>query len=337
MSEPDRASPAIGLNLHTHLEGSVRPNTAAELAAQFGIPAPAEGWDAALRMREPGTLTTYLDHVAPTYPLFRSPDAVYRMVWEAVEDAMLDGQAFLELRFGPATHVSPTMTMQAVVQAAADGITDAVRATRMPAGLVACALRHHDPETNREVARVAAAFAGRGMVGFDVAGDELLFPSLEPIREPFAIAAAVGLGLTAHAAEAGPPSAVRDAVELLGVRRIGHGSRLADDPDLLRWAAGEGVCIEVCPTSNVLTGAAPSIEEHPARTFVEAGCRVVVGDDDPITANITLSGELAGLRDRAGLDAAQMAAIQDASVEVSFTDASTRSAIRDRLSAGGAG
>ena len=324
-------APAMGLNLHSHLEGSVRPSTAAELAESLRIPTPAEGWEAALHMRDPGTLTALLVHVAHAYSLFRSPEAIYRLVREAVEDATLDGQAFLELRFGPATHASPSVPLHTVVDAASTGLRDASREMGMPAGLVVCALRHHDPDTNREVAQAAAAFAGRGVVGFDVAGDELLFPSLEPMREPFAIASAAGLGLTAHAAEAGPASAARDAVELLGVARIGHGSRVADDPELLRWAADAGICIEVCPTSNILTGAAPSHKRHPVRAFVDAGCRVVVGDDDPTTTGSRLSAEIAGLGERVGLDASQVAAIHATSLDVAFADGSTRAAIRARL------
>lgn len=331
MIGPALRAPVAGLNLHSHLEGSIRPATAAQLAEGLGVPSPPEGWDAALHMREPGTLTTFLAHVAHAYPLFRSPEALYRLAWEAVEDAMLDGQAFLELRFGPATHASPSMPLQAVVDAVSNGLRDASRNTGLPAGLIVCALRHHDRDTNRDVARTAAEFAGRGVVGFDVAGDELLFPSLEPMREPFAIASASGLGVTAHAGEAGPASAVRDAVELLGVGRIGHGSRIADDPELLRWAADAGICIEVCPTSNVMTGAAPSYQRHPVRAFLEAGCRVVVGDDDPTTTGIRLTAEVAALSDRVGLDASQLASIQATSIDVAFADASARATILERL------
>lgn len=288
-------------------------------------------------MAEPGTLTTFLAHVAHAYPLFRSPETLYRLVREAVEDAMSDGQAFLELRFGPATHASASMPLEAVMESATSGVRDAARETGMPAGLVVCALRHHDLETNRAVARAAAHYAGRGVVGFDVAGDELLFPSLQPMREPFGIAASAGLGLTAHAAEAGPADAARDAVELLGVSRIGHGSRIADDPEMLRWVAAAGICIEVCPTSNVLTGAVASHARHPVRAFLDAGCRVVMGDDDPTTIGSRLTAEFAALRDRVGLDASHVAAIQETSVEMAFVDASVRSAIRARQTPDGGG
>jgi adenosine deaminase len=279
-------------------------------------------------MREAGTLTTFLEHVAHAYPLFATPDAVRRLVADAIVDAAADGTRYLELRFGPATHVGTHMTLDEVIGAACEGVGDARLAGSTDAGLVVCALRHHDRATNVAVARAAARFAGNGVVGFDVAGDELVFPDLEPLREPFAIAAAAGLGLTAHAAEAGPASAARDAVALLGVRRIGHGSHAAEDPELLRWAADEGVCFEVCPTSNVLTGAAPSYESHPVRAFVAAGCDVVLGDDDPSTTGSGLADELELLETAVGLTPTDVARIRRESIERVFCEGSVRQALR---------
>ncbi len=321
---------AVGLNLHTHLEGTIRPQTAAELAEAHGVPAPSGGWEAALRMREAGTLTTFLEHVAAAYPLFATPDAVARIVAEAVEDAAADGVAYLELRFGPATHAS-TMSIGEVIGAAAAGVREGTRRSGLPAGLVVCALRHHDGDTNEEVARAAAGHAGQGVVGFDVAGDELRFPSVEPMVRPFGIAAAAGLGLTAHAAEAGTAQHARDAVERLGVRRIGHGIRAIDDREILRWAADAGICFEQCPTSNVLTGAVASYAEHPIRAFLEAGCEVVIGDDDPTTTGAPLSAEIAHLTTDVGLGPDEIRRIHTASVERVFCDDSTRAALRERL------
>jgi adenosine deaminase len=326
-----REGGVVGLNLHTHLEGSVRPRTAAELAASSGVAEPAGGWHAALRMREPGTLTTFLAHVAETYPLFSTPEAVGRLVAEAVEDAGADGVAYLELRFGPATHANARMSIADVVRAACDGLAEGIRRSGTPAGLITCALRHHDEATNEAVGRAAADHAGRGIVGFDVAGDELLYPSLEPMERPFAIAAAAGLGLTAHAAEAGSAQHVREAVQRLGVRRVGHGIRAVDSDEVVRWAADDGVCFELCPTSNVLTGAVPSYAEHPIRAFLAAGCDVVIGDDDPTTTGVPLAAELGRLVDLAGLSTEEVRRIHDTSVARAFCDDSTRAALRDRM------
>ena len=281
-------------------------------------------------MAAPATLTDFLGHVALVYPLLGTPEAMRRVVHEAVVDAAADGTLYLELRFGPATHARRGFELE-------PGRRGRVRwrgvgrgGHRHAAGIVVCALRHHDDDTNAAVARAAAGMAGRGVVGFDVAGDEALYGDLGRMRTPFAIAAAAGLGLTAHAAEAGPAAAVRSAVEVLGVRRIGHGSRAAEDPELLAWAADRGVCFEVCPTSNVFTGAASSYAEHPMRAFAAAGCDVVVGDDDPITIGRRLRGEFAAIADEVGIEPDAVRRIHAASIARAFCEPSTRRFIASR-------
>lgn len=325
----------MGLNLHTHLEGWVRPGTAADLARQMGVAVPPTGWEGALRMREPADLTVFLAHVAAAYPVLGSYDAMRRVAREAVEDAAADGCDFLEIRFGPSTHARPGFAIPDVIAAACEGLAEGSVAAGLPVGLVACLLRHLDDETNLAIARAAADAAGRGVVGLDVAGDELLFPDLARYREPYAIARAAGLGLTAHAAEAGPPRAAREAAEWLGATRIGHGSHVVDDPEVLAWTAGEGIAIEVCPTSNVLTGAAPSLREHPMHAMLRAGCRVVLGDDNPINIGTRLAAEERRLVEEGGLDPGDLARIHATAVEVAFTDDTTRASLRRRLSEAG--
>jgi len=165
------------------------------------------------------------------------------------------------------------------------------------------------------------------VVGFDVAGDELLFPDLSPYVRPFQCAAAAGLGLTAHVAEAGPAGNVRDAHDRLGVRRIGHGSRLGGDPDALAWSVDHGMCLEVCVTSNVFTGAAASIAEHPIHRFVAAGCDVVLGVDKPITIDTTLSHEVDELLG-AGLTPEQLDRIEATAIERAFCEPGVRATLR---------
>ena len=321
----------MGLNLHTHLEGWVRPATAADLARAGGVPDPPGGWDRALRMDGPSDLTVYLAHVAAAYPVLGSDAALRRVAREAVEDAAADGCDYLEMRFGPSTHRRPGFDLDAVIAATCAGLDDGRQATGLACGLVVCLLRHDADETNLAVARAAAAAAGQGVVGLDVAGDELRFPSNAPYQAPFSIAAAAGLGLTAHAAEAGPASAVIEAVEQFGVRRIGHGAEAATDPAVLAWAAERGVTFEVCPTSNILTGAAPAIGDHPFHAFLAAGCAIVLGDDDPVTTGSPLSAEERWTADVGGLGPDRLRAIQRTAVEVGFMDDGVRAELRERF------
>ncbi len=317
----------VTINLHTHLEGCVRLETAMELAAALGVAPPASSWDEALVMRVPSDLTVFLTHVAAAYPLLGSHAALARVAREAVVDAAAGGSRFCELRFGPLTHVRPGFDVDAVIGAVCEGVADGVGESGIEAGVVVCVLRHHGQEDNIAVARAAARRAGEGVVGFDVAGDELLFPDLGPYVRPFECAAAAGLGLTAHVAEAGPASNIRDAYETLGVRRIGHGTRLGADDEMLAWSVDHGMCLEVCATSNVLTGAASSVAQHPIHRFLEVGCDVVLGDDNPITISTTLSGEVREL-EAAGLTGADFARIEATAVEVAFCEDSVRAWLR---------
>jgi adenosine deaminase len=319
------------LNLHSHLEGRLRPGTAAALAAEAGVPPPEEGWEQALQLDGPANLTVYLTKVAATYPFFRSPQHIARIACEAVEDAAADGTDYLEFRFGPATHVHLGFDMDSVLTAVCDGIAEGSHVTGIPAGVVIAALRHHDEETNIQVARAATRFAGKGVVGFDLAGDESLFNNLAVYEKPFAIARAAGLGLTCHAAEAAPGSAAREAVERFGVTRIGHGAHLAEDIDALHWVRDHGVVVECCPTSNWYTGAIASVIEHPARFFREQSLPIVLGDDNPIQTKSLLSNERRVLQEELGFSEQDMEALDRVSVHAAFLEEGTRQQFASRL------
>ncbi|MCW2524737.1 MAG: Adenosine deaminase [Frankiales bacterium] len=326
------------LNLHTHLEGRLRPATAAELALDLpdlGPSSPAAGdlraWARALQLDGPADLTVYLQKVAASYPFFGSEEGLHRISSEAVQDAAADGLDYLELRFGPANHVRPGRDLDAVTRAVCEGVAEGMRLSGMPAGVVVAALRDHDVETNLQVARVAARHAGNGVVGFDLAGDELRFPELEPHAGAYAIARAAGLGLTCHAAEAAPGRFARQAAELLGVTRIGHGAHVATDPEALRWAADSGVVIEVCPTSNWFTGAIQRLEQHPVRRFHAAGVRLALGDDNPIQTQSPYSAERSLLSAVFGFDDAELAELDATSLSAAFMPDSTRAALSARL------
>lgn len=319
------------IDLHSHLEGRVRPGTAAELAAGLGVAQPPGGWERAIRLDGPADLTVYLAKVAVTYPFFRSPEAARRIAREAVEDGAAAGLDYLELRFGPATHASDEAGLDEVIAAVAEGMREASAATGMPSGAVVAALRHHDRDTNLAVARAAARAVGNGVVGFDLAGDELLFPDLAPHRDAFAIARAAGLGITCHAAEAAPGPAARDAAELLGATRIGHGAHIVDDAETLRWAADSGIVVEICPTSNWYTGAIPAVEEHPAPRFRDAGVKLVLGDDNPLQTGTGLREERELLARALSFTPDDLAALDRVSVDAAFLEPAIRRSLAARL------
>lgn len=319
------------LNLHSHIEGRLRPSTAAALAAEVGVPPPEGGWEQALQLEGPSNLTVYLSKVAATYPFFRSPRHVARIACEAVEDAAADGTDYLELRFGPATHVHLGFDLDSVISAACDGVAKGMNRTNIHAGVVIAALRHHDAETNIDVARAACRYAGKGVVGFDLAGDESLFNDLAQYEKPFAIARAAGLGLTCHAAEAAPGSAAREAAERFGVSRIGHGTHLAEDDESLQWVRDQGIVVECCPTSNWYTGAIARRSEHPARFFRRQNLKIVLGDDNPIQTKSLLSNERRVLVDELGFNEQDLHTLDLTSVYAAFVEDATRRDFISRL------
>ncbi len=319
------------LNLHSHLEGRVRPATAAALAAETGVHPPEGGWERALQLELPANLTVYLSKVAATYPFFRSHAHVARIAREAVEDAAADGTDYLELRFGPATHARPGFDLDAVIAAACEGVAEGSSRTGIHAGVVIAALRHHDAATNIEVARSAARFAGKGAAGFDLAGDESLYNNLAEYERPFAIARAAGLGLTCHAAEAAPGTAAREAVERFCVTRIGHGAHLAEDAASLGWVRDRGIVVECCPTSNWYTGAIARRCDHPAKYFREQNLKIVLGDDNPMQTKSLLSNERHVLVDELGFTENDIRALDETSVHAAFVENGTRQEFISRL------
>jgi len=321
------------INLHSHLEGRVRPETAAELARGAGVPEPPAGWARALRLDGPADLTVYLEKVAASYPFFRRLDAIERIAREAVEDAAAGGQDYLELRFGPATHADDDRGLAEVVAAVARGMAAGSAASGMPSGAVVAALRHHDEATNLAVARAAAAAAGEVVCGFDLAGDESRFPRHGVHAPAFRVAAAAGLGLTCHAAEAGEAAAVADAVRWLGVSRIGHGAHLVDDAEQLARAADAGLVVEICPTSNHFTGAIGRVADHPGAAMRRAGVRLVLGDDNPMQTGSDLAAERRVLVEELAWDAAALDALDRASVDAAFLEPAVRRALEARLPA----
>src|SRR5664280_607287 len=163
------------LNLHTHLEGTVRPETAAELAAEIDLPAPVGGWESAFRIKAQGNLTVFLSHVAAAYPVLGRAENLRRVAFEAVQDAALDGQSYVEIRLGPGTHARPNLSVRDVLTAVCAGVAEGTAATGIRGGVIACMLRHEPADLVQEIARAAVALADHGVVGLDIAGDEILY------------------------------------------------------------------------------------------------------------------------------------------------------------------
>lgn len=300
------------VNLHTHLEGSVRPATYLALAEQFAVPLGFDPAELEAQFQVTGaesSLVDYLDKIFVNYAILKHPEALRRTAYEAAEDAHRDGVIYFELRAGPQTHVHDGMTLDTCIESMLAGLAQAEQDFGITCGLIVAALRNHAPEINVTLAEVSLKYAARGVVGFDLAGDEAGYPA-QLHERMFAILREGGLGLTVHAGEASGWENVHYAVETLGAGRIGHGIRAVESAETMTLLRERQVLLEICPTSNVHTRTVPSMEAHPVGCFVTEGIPVSIGDDDPITSRTRVSSELSLLESVHGFSPEQIRTLQ---------------------------
>jgi len=296
--------------LHQHLDGSVRPKTAVELAAAIGLPLDLD--EARRRMIGPercadqAELLTFFDL---PLALLQTADALQRVTEELVDELAADGIRYAEVRWAPRLHLEGGLGVRDVLEAVAGAVS--ARAARlgpeMPlVGLIVTAMRSHPPAANVELATAAADF-GHPIVGFDLAGPEAAYPAA-PHALAFITARDRGLGLTAHAGEVPGAGRVREVVDF-GVRRIAHGVTAAGDAELLATLTARDIALDLCPTSNVQAGIVASLAHHPVVDLHRRGVAVTVSTDDRTVTGITLSEELARCVRDLGATPAELAAI----------------------------
>jgi adenosine deaminase len=307
------------VDLHRHLEGSIRPATSVEFAARLGVGSLPARWRPALvaAEREEGLLP-YLAKIENATALVRTLDDWRRVTTEAITDASSDGLAALELRFSPQFIATMTgLDADDVI----DAVSDAASSTGLPieVGLIGIIVRDEGPDS--AVAQIRRLLRHRNaLVGVDLAGDEAGYPA--PLFAPaFRLARDGGLLITIHAGEAAGSQSVWEALRL-APRRIGHGVRSAEDPRLLEHLAASEVTLEVAITSNVQTGAARSQAQHQLATLVAAGVRVALCTDNPAVSDTRLTREYEHARDL--VDASSLDRIRRNALAARFTNPDAR-------------
>jgi len=317
--------------LHEHLDGGLRPQTLLELCSARGLRPPADDATALAAWVQAnansGSLGRYLAGFALTVEAMASLPAFERVAFEAAEDARDDGCVLAEFRIAPLLLEAFGLRGEAVVEALLAGL----RRSALPCGLIVCAMRHEPPEHTLRAAKLAALYAGQGVIGFDLAGAESGHPPT-PHARAFAAARDAGLGLTCHAGEADVGARVLEAAAL-GATRIGHGIHIVDDAHDMQRARESGLHFEVCPSSNVHTGAAASLAAHPLRRMLNAGLSVSVSTDNRLMSGVSLSGELQVMHQALGLSLAQIRQMQREAASATFMPEQARAAAIDAIAA----
>jgi len=296
--------------LHQHLDGALRPQTAVELAAEVGmslsLDEARQRLVAPVRCRDQAELLSYFDL---PISLLQSTAALRRAAAELVEDMAADGTTYGEIRWAPRLHTDGGLGVSDVIEAVSNGVAEAREAAGSSSpmiGLIVTAMRSHPPGANVELALRAAAF-GPPVVGFDLAGPEAEYPA-PPHAAAFRAAGAAGLGLTAHAGETPGSAHIWDVLEF-GISRVAHGAPAIDDPDLVDSLRKRGVTLDMCPTSNVQAAIVPDLAAHPVGRLHRAGVSVTLSTDDRTVSNTTLSDELARVALATGMTPEELAEI----------------------------
>ncbi len=303
--------------LHDHLDGGLRPATLIELAAEVGHELPTTDADALGRWfveaADSGSLVRYLETFDHTIAVMQTEAGLQRVAREAVLDLAADGVIYAELRYAPEQHLAGGLTLQQVVEAVQAGIdagvAEAAESGReIRVGALVTAMRHADRGT--EIAQLTIANYGTCCVGFDIAGAEDGFPPSR-MAQAFALLRDAHVPATIHAGEAAGVESISEAIGLGAARRIGHGVRIhediegfgVDDPTFGPVAAfvrDNRIPLELCPLSNLQTGAAESIATHPITGLRDLGFTVTINTDNRLMSGTSMTREIAGLIDEAG-------------------------------------
>ncbi|MGC2766547.1 MAG: adenosine deaminase [Candidatus Acidiferrum sp.] len=300
--------------LHEHLDGVLRPRTVIDLARRAGYKElPSEDPEELARWfhqgANQGSLPKYLEGFAHTIAVMQSEEALERVAYEQAEDLSRDGVVYFETRFAPLFHRRNGLTHQQVISAVLKGLEQGRKDFGISSGLIICAMRNMD--VSLEMAELAVDFRERGVVGFDLAGEEGGYPPKKHV-DAFHYIQRQNFNITIHAGEGFGKESIWQAIQYCGAHRIGHGTRLIEDitvvdgkvvklGDLAQYVLDKRIPLEICLLSNVHTGAAASVAEHPFRIFYQERFRVTLNTDNRLMSDTSMTKEFEAAADTFGL------------------------------------
>lgn len=339
LQDPEFQKSLPKVALHEHLDGCLRPQTLIELAAECGYEGlphtdPAALADWFFRGADRGSLGEYLEGFAHTIALMQTESALERVAYEFIGDQALDGVIYAEVRFAPHFHTGGNLGLDAVMRAVLAGLKRGGDEHNVGWGLIVCAMRNESPAFSTDMAELAISYRKQGCVGFDLAGEEAGHPAKEHV-EAFHLAKRQNFNITIHAGESFGPASIWQALQYCGAHRIGHGTRILEDivmhegkviavGDLAQYIIDHRVPLEICLSSNVHTGAAASLDEHPFPILHKLGFRLTLNTDNRLMSKTTMSEEYALAVKHYGLNLDDLETLSLNSMKSSFAPYATR-------------
>jgi adenosine deaminase len=323
-------------DLHVHLDGSLRLETILDLARQGRIELPARD-EAGLRAaigcgNQFGSLVEYLRGFDITLRVMQTEESLERIAFELAEDAHRENVRYMEVRYAPMLHTRRGLKLTRVVEAVLAGLRRARETYGVKSNVILCGIRNISPESSYQMAELAVAYKGRGVVGFDLAGAEADFPAKHH-RQAFQLVRDNNINCTIHAGEAYGPESIAQAIHVCGAHRIGHGCRLRENGDLLHYVNDHRIPLECCPSSNVQTGAVATLESHPLKLYFDLGLRVTVNTDNRLITDTSVSKELFLVHRAMGVPFADIKAMILSGFKSSFQPFHEKQAILRRVAA----
>jgi len=281
-------------DLHVHLDGSLRLGTVRELAARHDLDydfQTDEDVRAVCQVPEDcQSLVDYLRVFDITLKLMQDKDELTRIAYELAEDAHRENVRYMEVRYSPLLHTKHGLQYDEIVAAVQAGLDRAWRQFGIITGQIICGIRHISPQSSLELAELAVRWKGRGVVGFDLAGAEKDYPAKDHLAA-FHHCLNNNVNITIHAGEAFGAPSIHQALHYCRAHRIGHGTHLNQDPDLMQWVNNHRIPVEICLASNLQTKAIPDYQSHPIRRFMEEGLRVTLNTDNRLVSGTTVTNE----------------------------------------------
>ena len=288
------------VELHCHLDGSLRVETILELAQKNNLDLPSFNRDALKKQLCIGnkrvTLEEYIARFDITLSVMQTPSALTRIAYELIEDVSKENVRYIEVRYSPILHTKKGMTLEEAIVSVRSGLEKGRKDFNVKAGIIICGIRHISPEASLKLADLCVKFKNKGVVGFDLAGAEENFPAKDH-REAFYMILNNNVNATIHAGEAFGPSSIHQAIHHCGAHRIGHGTRLKEDSDLMNYVNDHRITLETCLTSNWHTHSVRSLKQHPFRYYYDRGIRVTLNTDNRLISNTSLTKEFGLARD----------------------------------------
>jgi adenosine deaminase len=279
--------------LHVHLDGSLRPETMLELAADYGKRMPAHDAEQLrdyMHVQDARNLVEYLERFEITLSVMQTAEALERIAYELAEDLAAENVRYAEIRYSPILNTREGLPLTEAVEAPLRGLLRAQDDHGIRTALIICGIRNMDPTTSRDLADLTVAFKGRGVVAFDLAGAEYNYPAKKH-KDAFFTVINKNMAATIHAGEAYGAESIHQALHYCKANRIGHGTRLYEDPDLMRYVRDFRIPIEICLTSNIQTRAAAAFEEHPLRRYYDEDLVLSLNTDNRLMSATTMTDE----------------------------------------------